>query len=360
MPEFDNAIKWWGFIKNFSFGWVLLLILLLLLLFKTEFVLNVISKIQKGFLWIGPGIRKNQIENDIKSNIIKVSKNATKEIEDVIPYKLQIKWVKSSDRQAFFDGNKVIVCVDNHRNRMHTIVHTVNNYVNNGLLAKEKSCIEDDVYKASCLVVTRKLLMDCYEPGISFFFNTILNKEMESDDEIRESIGRLITLDENGLFIQILLREVKEKSNLVFGKLDNSLFMEETKGFILFLHNLAIRDYGDDKTKLTFDGNYYKVGIILVAKPMTYFKGGEDSYVKRFRQNVAEGKDSIYLCARNEKIKIVKKVASEIKKIKYIKSYKVKFIKEIPYNGIRDDRSNYPGMCVHVKLQKKKAKQKVV
>jgi small subunit ribosomal protein S1 len=358
MPDYDNISKWADYLP-ISLGWALFIILLLGVIFKLEAILYFLSIVQGWFLWLGTGVKRKQIENSIKANIIKVSKMASKEIEDALPYDLKIKWVKTSEREAFFDGNKVVVCMDNKRNKMHSIVHTVNDYVSSALLVKEKSCIDKSIYKSSCLVMTRKLLMDTYEDGVTFFFDNILNIEMEKDEALKNSINKLINLDDNGMFVQILLRELKERSSIVFGKTDNSNFIDETKSFINFLHDIAVRKFGDDSTKLSFRGVYYKVGVILVAKPITFQMHGESSYIKRFKQKVIEGMDSIYLCARNEKVNILESVLKEINKMNYIKSYKIKYKKRLTYTGKKYDRYPYTGVYVHIKLEKKKDDKKI-
>lgn len=355
MPDFDNFSKWIVYLKPLiSLGWIMFFILLIGIIFKLETILHILSIIQSKFLWLGTGVKRKQIETTIKSNILKVAKQASKEMDDVLPYDLKIKWVQKSDRESFFDGNSVVVCMDNNRNKLHNIVYAVNDYVNSALLAKEKSCIDKGLYRSSCLVMTRKLLMETYEDGITFFFDNILNQEIIDEKQLKESIEKLITLDENGLFVQVMLRELKDRSSMVFGKVDITHFVEETNQFINFLNLLAIRSSGDDRTKLDFVGRYYKVGIVLVAKPTTYNLGGETTYVDRFIQKAMEGKDSIYLCARNEKIQIAKNVVKEIEKIKYVKSYRIKFVRDLSYIGTRFNGNSYPGICIHVKLEKKK------
>lgn len=359
MFDFDNTMKWLNWLKGLPFTIGLLVVFLVffgLLLFKPEVLMRLRTWILSLILWTGTFAKKKHIESYINANILKIAKEATKEIDDVIPYDLKIKWVtgSNSNRESFIKENNVVVCVDNKKNKMHTIVHAVNDYVKNGLLAKERHCIDKKVFKSSCLVMTRKLLLETYEKGITYFFEDIVEKEKAGDKELEKSINKLINLDENGMFVQIMLRELKEKSNLVFGKVDNTAFINETKKFIDFLYEIATRDNGDDSTPLEFKGNYYKIGIILVAKPNTYQLYGESSYIERFKQHVIEGKDSVYLCARNDKIRIAKKVLKELNNLKYIRSYKIKYKKELPYKGRGKDGSIYEGISIHIKLEKKK------
>lgn len=350
MPDYDNAMKWMELIKTFGFwslGWLLLACLIFVIIVKPDLAFYWISKIQYLFMWVSKDLKKKQIESTIKANIIAVSKKASKELQEVMPYELKIEWVKESEREAFLDGNQVVVCMDNKRNKTCNIVHAVNDYVHTALFSKEKFCIDSNTYKSSCLVMTRKLLLNTYEDGISYFFDNILDGEMSKDEELKIAIQSLIELDENGLFLQIMLRELKSRSNMVFGKIDNSAFAEETKQFISFLYEIAVREAGDNSTKLNFNGNYYKVGIILVANAMTYYNVGDKVYIRRFNQHVLEGKDSIYLLARNEKVSIVKKVMKEIKNtVKNINFNEI----ELEYEGINKLGRKYSGITYHIRV----------
>ncbi|QNO14911.1 hypothetical protein HYG86_09065 [Alkalicella caledoniensis] len=330
---------------------------LYLVIFKPEVLMRFRACFLSMFTWIGTSVKRKQIESYVNANILKASKEATKEIADILPYDLKIQWVTKTDREAFLQDNNVVVCVDNKRNKMHTIVHALSDFVENGLLTKERHCIDNNIFKSSCLIMTRKLLMSTYEEGVSYFFQGVLSKEMEDDEELKDSINKLSNLDDNGMFVQIMLRELKEKSNQVFGKIDNSGFIIETKEFIDFLYQIAVRKNGDNSTQLAFNGNYYKVGIMLVAKWDTYENFGESVYIERLKMHLAKGTSSIYLFGRDQKIRIVRMVSRELDKMEYVKhfkkTYKIKFKKELSYVGKRVSGETYDGISVHMKIEKK-------
>lgn len=347
MPSFDDFFKWIGFFKGYPLGYVLLALLLIVLFFWPEKVFFWISKCQTLFLFLGTGMKKKQIETEIKANILKASKEISKELDDVMPYDLKINWVKSSSREAFFDGKNVIVCMNNDsKNRMHAVVHAINDYVTNGLLIEEKAYIEKNIMKSSCLVMTRKLLMQSFEKGISYFYEEILKKEYSGNDDLKIMIDKLISLDENGLFTQVMLREIKEKGSKMLGKINIDKFEKETISFVQYLHKVAIRNIGDDSTPLTFKGSYYKVSILLVANLSTYYSYGIESYLKRFSQNLKEGTETVYICARNKNKPIAIKVYKEI-----CNSYNVMLSKEFHFKGTSKNGDTFDGICIPVKVK---------
>lgn len=344
-------MKWKDWFKGlFKLGpaWIVILVIIIVVIFlNPEKVEYWGSKFLNLFSWIGEKPRKKQVEKTLRSNVLKAVKDSNKEIEEVMPYDIKIEWVKEDRRDTFLEGDKVVLCMDNKRNVTQNIVFAINSFVNTALLPDERTCVDENTHQASCLVMTRKLLLTAYEEGATYFFENILKEATEINSDLKSSVQKLIALDEGGLFVQVMLREIKTRSNEVLWREDNASFIKETENFVGFLYKIAVRKTGDFKTVLDFNKRFYKVGIILVAHYGTYDRYGEDSYIKRFDQHILEGKDSVYLMAKNEKMNIVKKV------IKNIKSEKDKSrfnIKEIKYTGRNNMGSQYKGITYHIKL----------
>jgi hypothetical protein len=203
--------------------------------------------------------------------------------------------------------------------------------------------------------MTRKLLMLSFEKGVSYFFEEIMNKEIAADEDLKIRINQLICLDENGLFTQVMLREIKEKGKLMLGKTDLDNFHAETKAFVDFLYELAARDAGDDTTPLAFNGKFYKTAILLVAKTDTLFVYGLDSYIKRFSQNVREGIENIYISARNKNQNIAIRVFDKIKE-----SFDLTSHKEFKYEGRNKQGAKFQGISIFVKINQQKNAKKAI
>lgn len=315
----------------------LFLIFLYLILFP-EKVIYIKSQIAYLFLWMGTRVKKKQIENEIKANILRVAKKASKDIQDALPYDIKIKWLSETDRESFINGNTVIVRMDNKKTKSQNIVFTLHDYVNKSLLYKERPYIDDILYKSSNLVMTRKLLVDCYQSGFSSFFTDILQAEISNNESLKSAIEKLIRIDEDGLFVQVLLRQIKCMCKRVYGSIEPTLFIQETISFVDFLYEVAMHKVGDDTTNLKFAGEYYKVSIVIIAKAFTYEEYGEEAYIKRIRQNYREGCTSIYLTARNKRIRtldrVVKKLNPDIIYEKNKFKYKGRSIKGYTFDGV--------------------------
>ena len=161
----------------------------------------------------------------------------------------------------------------------------------------------------------------------------------------------MISIDENGLFTQVLLREIKDKGSRLLGKLNTDSFKEETKNFVGFLHTIATREVGDNSTKLQFLGKYYNVAILLVANLDNYYTHGNQMYINRVSVNINEGAESIYLCAKNEKRRIAEKVHESAKT-----TFNVIESKSFSYIGKNSDDRDFKGICIALKVKKRDKK----
>ena len=324
------------------FPWALLLILLVGLFYWADKILLIISNIQRFFAGFSTSFSKQSIQNELKGRVLKASKIMHKEIDSVLPYDVKIEWVKNQSRESFIKNNNVIVCMDHKRTKDENVVYALNEYVANGLLPKARTYIDRYVLKSSQLVMTRKLLLLTYKKGLDYYLEHVLGKSLKEDPEIEELVGQLISLDEGGLFVQILLREILNQSKLVYGRAPNDLFKIEVKDLIQFLYGIAIRGAGED-SKLNYCTSYFKIAIILVANSITYNRFGDQAYIWRFDENLRKGVESVYLLARGTKKKaIAKQVAEELKNNRI----SIKNTKEFNYLGRYKDGKEYTGVCI--------------
>lgn len=315
MPDFDNTMKWYFFSKDVDKVPWLIIFFLLFIIFKYPTQIQLfVSAIQRLFASCSVKISKKSIENEINARVLNASKKVYKELDEVLPYSIKIQWVKESNRQAFLDDKRVIVCMDHNRTRNQNIVYALNDYVEHGLMPVIKKHVDKDIMKSSKLVLVKKLITISYKRGLNYFLENIFYEEVEADENIKHIVNELIRLDDSGMFVQILLREYIDKGKKYCTGVVNPDFTKETKEILNFLYEIANRDKRD-MSQLDFLGKYFKVGIILVADDIVYDLYGLNAYTRRFREKLRLGIDNIYICSRgNIKVNIALRISDKIKK----------------------------------------------
>jgi len=339
MPNYDNTMKWLSFFGG-CLGWVLLILLLGYILTHPSEVQIIASWFQRLFANVNSRISKAAIENELQGRVIKASKNLCKELNELLPYSIKINWVKETNKKAFFDDNKVILCMDHNRTRNQNIIYAINDYIDNGLLPVLNKHIDDTVMHSSKLVLTRKVISMAYKDGLNYFLQNIFLLETERDPELKELVEQLLRLDDNGMFVQILLRELQDKANKYALGLVYNDFKDEVREFIQYLHNIATREFREEK-ELKFQKKYFRMAIILVANLTTYNTYGVKAYIRRFKEDLKLGIDNIYFCARGfRKTKITINICKIISSQLNIES------KVFHYSGRYKDCKEFNGVCI--------------
>lgn len=317
-------------------------VFLYLVIFKIEKLEIFASKVCSFFSFIGTSFEKKSISKEIRGRIIEISKEISKGIDGILPYDLKIEWVKETTRESFFNNNQIIIRMSQKDNKTKNIAYAVHSYVNNGLLPKARRYYDRKVIESSKLAIMRKLIIKGYPEIFDYFCQEYIDPITEQDIEIKEYLNQIIRLDENGMFVQVLLREFIDKANLIFPQEPDESLKAESKEFLRFLYNIASKEKNED-VPLTFNGVYFKTAIIIVAKTETIGKLGFTPYLKRIFNSLEQGIETIYIFAIGS---IKSQIARSIAEIANERDYRIRHRSEYVYKRKTRSGRQVKSMCV--------------
>lgn len=322
---FNQVLSSWGFALTTS--GTMIIILILLVIFHLEKLEYFASKVLSLFQWTGTSVRKQVIARDIRARILQVSKEVSNEVDEILPYDMKIEWVKEMNVETFLKKNQVIVRMNNKSNKTKNIVYAINEYVAKGLIPKTRKYIDGKVIISTDLIITRRLLFSCYESSIDYFDEVYLKPMYEEDEEIKDYIKKLLVIENSGILVQVLLKEFIEQGRKVYPGIVDPCLIVESKNFVKFLYNIAAKPPGEI-VDLTFTGEYFRVGVILVAKIETLHHG-LTPYINRALRSLDNGTQTLYLLAdSSHKANLATEVARLVKsrdiRVKSTKEYKYK------------------------------------
>ena len=127
MTEFMSFLNFLGIAISSPLFYIL--VVLYLVIFHLEKLEMLSSKVYSIFQFTGTAAKKKTIAKDIRSKILKVSKDVSKQVDGVLPYDLKIDWVKEVDRKTFVEGNQVVVRMNNRSTKTENLVYALNTYV---------------------------------------------------------------------------------------------------------------------------------------------------------------------------------------------------------------------------------------
>lgn len=244
---------------------------------------------------------KMAVETACQSTFDKLAKEAP----DINLPDLNIKWIGKSDEDVILKDGEAIVFLNYNIDNSQNIINATTAYVKKAVLPQAKAYMASSVKEAIDFTIIRNCLQQI--PKHRLMTTMFMQDNTEAIEKNKDSIDKVVNIDEAGLMSRILLREYSEWGNILAGKFVDEKYREESKEFLNFLYNITSREF-EEEVPLQFISENIKIGILLVAKTDTYEKYQEKPYIKRIREGFTMGITTFYLLARNEKIEILENV----------------------------------------------------
>ena len=268
-----------------------------------------ISLLSKWFSKFSKKAEETTTALGIQGKINSFIKSINSEVENLLPYRLKVKWIyENINKQSFIKNGKVVVMLKYHQNQDENLSRATLLYMKEAVIPEARPHIHFKLSKSIDLMMTKKALYSFAEARSSFnyFLRKILRPETEKDLEIKEFCNVIDKLEERGLFTRVLLRELKELGYKRAGLTETGGTVFETGEFTKFLNEIAQKEQDQD-VPLTFSKTYIKVSIILVARHGTEVLG-PDRFIKQIQKKIKNRINIIYVFARGSNIKLAKEV----------------------------------------------------
>ena len=169
--------------------------------------------------------------------------------------------------------------------------------------------MDSGIKKAVDFAIIREFLSKT--PQKDYIVSQYVDTCTEDFERYGDAFNKVTKVEDEGLLARVLLREYAVWGNKLVGRIRNEVLVNESKSFLDFIYNIASREF-DELTPLVFNEATLKVAVLLVAKYDTYVENGIKPYVRRIREGFANGINTFYLLARNEKIDILNEVYGQL------------------------------------------------
>ena len=271
-----------------------------------NFLSDVTSVLASTFGWCKSTHTKLKIETNGATSIDRLNQ--------VVPElnlpELAIEWVKPDEHGKIrLEPGKAIVLLKYDKDNTQNIINTTSIYVQKALLNKSKPFLDSGIKKAVDFAIIREFLSKT--PQKDYIVSQYVDTCTEDFERYGDAFNKVTKVEDEGLLARVLLREYAVWGNKLVGRIRNEVLVNESKSFLDFIYNIASREF-DELTPLVFNEATLKVAVLLVAKYDTYVENGIKPYVRRIREGFANGINTFYLLARNEKIDILNEVYGQL------------------------------------------------
>lgn len=270
------------------------------------FINDVLSLLASTIGWF----KTTSTKMDIETNGAKSIERLNRIVPELGLPELSIEWVKTDENgQVVLEPGKAIVLLKYNKDNTQNIVNATAAYVHKTLLFNSKAYMDKGIHTAIDFTVIREFLNKTAQRS---YVVTQFVESCSNDIELySDAFQKVNKVEDEGLLTRVLLREYAVWGNKLAGKPQSQEYVKDSKQFLDFIYNIATREF-DELTPLVYKEGAFKVAVLLVAKYETYAEKGIEPYVRRIREEFANGINTFYLLARNDKIEILNSVYGEI------------------------------------------------
>jgi len=283
----------WGFLLLF----ILIIIYLLRVILDEDRSAAWRGRIYKGIYKISgkSNAEKKYIENDISSRINLARRNMPFGKEH-LPKAIKIEWFKSEKAEtARIKENEIIVRLDPAESQEKNMILLANALVKQTALIGIRHILKEPLELSMDLNLIKNLFKEIGNRRLlDWFFRNEYLPTTHKSDEIREWNGKIVEVDERGLFTRLLLVELDSYSKKVMGRSARPEMFNEIAGLVAFLFKIAIKEYGQD-VPLDYISQNIKIGIILVGETSKILYDGIYPYLRAFAYKMRQQLLSIYV-----------------------------------------------------------------
>ena len=173
-------------------------------------------------------------------------------------------------------------------------------YISTALVYKTKRYLSPTQREAIDLYMCEKFLRREKATTVDFFLQEYLHpRAKKKKDKLTNYLDDFVQIDNNNLFVAVLLKELHYLGEKVFGRRRDEQIIKEVNGLIDFLKRISNRMVGDENEP-SFNGNYCKFGITIIGRK-SKLQASIDPYVNFIRKAFVEQNiETIYVLSREE------------------------------------------------------------
>jgi len=246
----------------------------------------------------------------IDSTKNKFSKDAPNFVRKLLPYDLKVKWVDEGDTlESVIEDKQIVVYVPTYKDEVKQAVGILHNYCTKGFAQKAKIYMPTEARKASDLIVTQKLTQYAGPSVYDYFNREYMPELLKQDKSYYAVLEQLRKVDNDGLFLPILLNEIDKFANKIYPTEPSPESMNVVIHFMNFIYRIISRSPGE-RVPLTFCEDAIRIKIILAVSVFTYeLDKPIEEAENALRQH---GINTVYVLATGSKIEFAREIASQI------------------------------------------------
>ncbi|MCJ7744200.1 MAG: hypothetical protein MUO99_06525 [Dehalococcoidales bacterium] len=276
--------------------------------------------------------KRRTVKFELESEINTALKEFGKEGAGFVEHEVVINWLTPNQeaRSLFFRGGKAYLKLDFTEDKERNLVEAVLMYCNECLLPDVRQYIARPLMRAIDLIFIDEMLdRRNAVRGRAYFTQEIIPRETEVTPDINKYLDTLELISQHGLFIRILLPEIRDYPGRTHRRVARQSHLEQIETFIEFLRITAEDRTNMIKRAWLHIGETIRIGIVLVGVTNKLQFEGTRPYVRRTAMHNVDGARNVYLIGYNLGVMYVPRIAKEAKQRGIVEKYEI-----YPYDAL--------------------------
>lgn len=326
------------FTEILKYGWgaIPLAIVIRILIepeWANKFVSNIIRPV---FGWFRFGARRF-IASEVAFQTTHFYQRYLRHAAPLLPdLSVRIKWVDTAADPVFARDGSLLLYMRESVDQTQNVLAATKMMVSTAMCPLVRTRISSTANNALDLTILRRLSLNLGPTAVPVYERLFLSPAIENDANLRQLYAELIDVDRAGTFTAILVEELTNANAAFHTDATLTDITSELQDFIGFLVREARRDRSEE-IPLSFIGDVFRVGIILLAIGPRATLEGVDPYTRRAAKDLAEGCESIYVVAFSPAFKFFDRVVAAFKA-----DHRLKLVKEVRTKISRYDDDQQP------------------
>jgi len=235
------------------------------------------------------------IRNDINSKLNSARKKINYTSE-VLPRSVDIEWVEGVGEESYkIKDGEFVVCLDSSASQEKNIVRLADAIVKNTSLLGLRNLLTEDLKEVFDLNISRNLLSKINDKKVmDYFFAQEYSPIIKCSREREDINKKIVEIDVKGMFTRILLSELHDFSQRIYGMEPRPYMLGEIESLLEFLYKIANKQYQRD-VPLLLERAFIRTSLILVANTSKLLTQGIEPYLKCAISRSEQKFFSIYL-----------------------------------------------------------------
>ncbi|MEW6685155.1 MAG: hypothetical protein AB1393_02985 [Candidatus Edwardsbacteria bacterium] len=264
--------------------------------------------------------KRKMIEKEIHAYITEEIKSINNEAYGfkLLPKGIKVEWTLKKKEEVVIEENEIIIRLGSRINPCENFVDVLMLYLTNSFMTNESMYLKPSLYEACKFQIAITMLRNRSDEHYQIFMNKYYKPILEKYDEVINYSEKLECIEKSGLLTPVFLPAISfYTDNWIFQrKSPSSQIHQEVNEFLDFINNIATKkeyeaEMGEEPPS-TYQRNYLKVGIILVARPELAEKFEYRPHLEAAKIGLKQV-DILFVTGRGRNVSLAERVALKLR-----------------------------------------------